>query len=73
MTVRRVLPTLLLLSIVIRVEAALVLGNGVESLPGIADQGSYDMLARQLLAGKGFTVVADWWPLTRAGEPIAHW
>ena len=58
---------------VLRVTAALVLGNGVESLPGIADQSSYDMLARQLLAGKGFTVAADWWPLTRIGEPTAHW
>lgn len=30
------------------------------------------MLARQLVACKGFTVIADWWPLTRPGEPTSH-
>jgi 4-amino-4-deoxy-L-arabinose transferase-like glycosyltransferase len=49
------------------------MGNQIQGLPGIADQESYDMLARQVLAGKGFTVITDWWPLTRAGESTAHW
>jgi 4-amino-4-deoxy-L-arabinose transferase-like glycosyltransferase len=31
------------------------------------------MLARQLVAGHGFTLPADWWPATRAGQPTAHW
>jgi 4-amino-4-deoxy-L-arabinose transferase-like glycosyltransferase len=42
-------------------------------LPGVWDQFSYDGLARRLLGGYGLTFGTDWWPLTRAGEPTAHW
>ena len=48
MTIRRVLTAILLFSIALRIGSALVLGASVDSLPGIADQVSYDMLARQL-------------------------
>ncbi len=60
-------------AVVLRVASALWQGSTVESLPGVEDQLSYDMLARQLLAGNGFTVPVNWWPVTRAGEPTAHW
>ncbi|MEO6060327.1 MAG: glycosyltransferase family 39 protein, partial [Thermoflexales bacterium] len=60
-------------SVASRVAAALIMGNNVESLPGIADQGSYHALALRLLGGHGFTFATDWWPATRAGEPTAHW
>lgn len=57
----------------LRVAAAFYLGNQVVDLPGTSDQLSYDMLARQVLAGHGFTVTTAWWPATRAGAPTAHW
>jgi 4-amino-4-deoxy-L-arabinose transferase-like glycosyltransferase len=70
---RQVIIGVLLLAIAVRVAAALYQGDAVDSLPGIHDQISYDMLARQVLDGKGFTVAENWWPATPAGEPTAHW
>jgi 4-amino-4-deoxy-L-arabinose transferase-like glycosyltransferase len=64
---------IVLFAIFLRVAAALVAGNQVVDLPGTFDQISYDMLAQRVLAGYGFTVAVDWWPVTRAGEPTAHW
>src|SRR5689334_10485621 len=60
-------------AVVVRVVAALGLGDHIAELPGIQDQVSYDALARQVLGGHGFTFQIDWWPVTRAGEPTAHW
>jgi hypothetical protein len=57
----------------LRVAAALIVGDGIDALPGIDDQRSYHMLALRVIGGHGFTVSEDWWPLTRAGEPTAHW
>ncbi len=67
------LAAIVALSVLLRVASALWQGNAVESLPGVEDQLSYDMLARQLLAGQGFTFPVNWWPVTQAGEPTAHW
>jgi 4-amino-4-deoxy-L-arabinose transferase-like glycosyltransferase len=61
------------LSIFLRFSAALYMGNTVQALPGIHDQISYDRLAQNLLAGRGFSFETDYWPATRAGEPTAHW
>ena len=61
------------LSVILRIGAALALGDSIAELPGIFDQVSYDALARQVLAGHGFSFAATWWPATRAGEPTAHW
>lgn len=60
-------------AVLLRVAAAFYLGDQVTDLPGTFDQISYDMLAKQVLAGHGFTVPVDWWPVTPAGEPTAHW
>ena len=60
-------------AVILRLGAALLMGDQVEVLPGIYDQVSYDALAHSLLAGQGFTFPTDWWPLTGAGEPTAHW
>jgi hypothetical protein len=60
-------------AVLLRMAAAIYLGDHVTDLPGTFDQISYDMLARQVLAGHGFTVATDWWPVTPAGEPTAHW
>ena len=70
---RRGLAFIIAVAVLLRVGAALYLGNTVTDLPGTFDQLSYDMLARQVLAGRGFTVADDWWPLTPAGAPTAHW
>lgn len=64
---------IILVAVLLRVGAALFLGDQVVNLPGTQDQVSYDMLARQVVGGHGFTVATAWWPATRAGEPTAHW
>src|SRR6266545_4041817 len=61
------------LSILIRLGAALVLGDQVVELPGTADQISYHSLALRVLAGYGFSFGQGWWPVTAAGAPTAHW
>jgi 4-amino-4-deoxy-L-arabinose transferase-like glycosyltransferase len=67
------LPLVILVAILLRVAAAFYLGDQVVELPGTFDQMSYDMLAKRVLAGHGFTVATSWWPATPAGEPTAHW
>lgn len=71
--IRTWLIIIIAVAVFLRVLAAFYLGNTVTNLPGTFDQVSYDMLARQLIAGNGFTVVDDWWPATPAGQPTAHW
>lgn len=68
-----ILGVAVLVAVLLRVASALWQGGAVQSLPGVDDQISYDMLARQLLAGNGFTFPVNWWPATQAGEPTAHW
>ena len=64
---------ILLLSISLRVAAALYLGNHVIDLPGTTDQISYHTLALRVLNGHGFSFDKAWWPMTAAGAPTAHW
>ncbi|KAA3665255.1 MAG: hypothetical protein DWQ04_01540 [Chloroflexi bacterium] len=64
---------ILAVSVVSRVVVALVLGNQVTFMPGIADQVSYHNLALRVLGGHGFSFGEAWWPATPAGEPTAHW
>ena len=61
------------LAVVVRVVAALYLGNTVAPLPGTADQLSYHALALRVLEGHGFSFGTGWWPATPAGQPTAHW
>ncbi len=70
---KRYLFLVVVVSVIIRLAASIFLGNSIESLPGIDDQRSYHMLALRVLGGHGFTVPENWWPMTRAGEPTAHW
>lgn len=70
---RRLLGAILAVSVLLRVIAALFLGNTVTELPGVTDQISYHNLALRLLDGHGFSFAEPWWPMTRAGEPTAHW
>jgi 4-amino-4-deoxy-L-arabinose transferase-like glycosyltransferase len=64
---------LVAIAIALRLVSSFFHGNTVSELPGIHDQISYDALARRVLDGDGFTFAQNHWPLTRAGEPTAHW
>lgn len=64
---------IILISIFLRLLAAVYLGNKVEILPGTADQITYHTLAQRVLSGFGFTFDQPWWPATQPGEPTAHW
>lgn len=67
------LMVIVFISVLLRVVAALLMGNEVVDLPGIFDQISYHNLALRILGGHGITFGETWWPITRAGEPTAHW
>ncbi len=69
----RTLLVIIVVSVVLRLGMSLALGAQLSGLPGIADQLSYDVLAKSLLEGRGFTFGTDWWPMTAAGAPTAHW
>lgn len=62
-----------IIAVLLRLVVAAYMGNEIGSLPGIDDQHSYNMLADRVLHGFGFTVAYEWWPLTHAGKPTAHW
>jgi 4-amino-4-deoxy-L-arabinose transferase-like glycosyltransferase len=70
---RAALGLLLLFSVGLRVGMALFLGTNLAGDPGTADQVSYHTLALRLLGGHGFTFGENWWPMTHAGQPTAHW
>lgn len=69
----RKLVLILLISVTLRVAAALVIGNTVVAMPGTADQVSYHALAVRVIGGHGFSFGEAWWPVTGANEPTAHW
>lgn len=70
---RWLLGAILMVAVLLRLGAALYLGDTVDVLPGTADQVSYHTLALRVLNGHGFTFGEPWWPLTEAGAPTAHW
>ncbi len=70
---RALLFGLLGLSVLVRIGAAIYLGDRVVPLPGTADQVSYHNLAVRVLQGYGFSFPEPWWPMTAANAPTAHW
>jgi len=64
---------IIIIAVLLRAAVAFYLGDYVVDMPGTFDQISYDMLARRVVGGYGFTVAQNWWPLTPAGAPTAHW
>lgn len=72
-TIQTLLLMIGLTAILLRLLSALYQGNTVTVLPGVHDQISYDSLARRVAAGYGFSFAEGQWPLTRPGEPTAHW
>jgi 4-amino-4-deoxy-L-arabinose transferase-like glycosyltransferase len=69
----QILSAILIVSVLLRLVAALYLGDSVEILPGTYDQVSYHNLALRVLSGHGFTFGELWWPITAANAPTAHW
>lgn len=70
---RLALAIVLSISVAVRLAAAFSVGDEARALPGTADEVSYHTLAVRVATGHGFTFGQNWWPLTRAGEPTAHW
>ena len=70
---RRWLITIIAVSVLLRVAAAMYLGNKVTDMPGTFDQISYNALAQRVLTGHGFSFGQPWWPATAADAPTAHW
>lgn len=60
-------------AVLLRVGAALYLGDVAQPISGAFDQVSYDALAQRVLAGHGFSFAQPWYPFTPANEPTAHW
>ena len=69
----KLIPVILLVSVGLRVISAIFLGNEVRELPGTFDQVSYHALALRVLNGFGFSFDKNWWPVTAANAPTAHW
>src|SRR6266487_6491425 len=70
---RHLLILILAAAVLIRIPAALYMGDRVTVLPGIQDQVSYDALARSLLDGRGYSFTKNWYPFTAANTPTSHW
>ncbi|MEZ4593072.1 MAG: glycosyltransferase family 39 protein [Chloroflexota bacterium] len=70
---KRLLIGIIVMAVLLRVGAALYIGNTIEALPGIFDEVSYHTLALRLLDGHGFSFGQQWWPATAANAPTAHW
>ena len=69
----RLLTTIVLAAILLRIPVAVYMGDHITELPGIQDQVSYDALARSLLDGRGYSFTENWYPFTKANTPTAHW
>ena len=74
-SVRNGRPLILILVVagLLRLSAAIAMGDRITVLPGIYDQVSYDALAQNLLAGQGYSFDEKWYPFTPANTPTAHW
>ncbi len=64
---------IIIVSIFLRVAASFNFGNQVDELPGTFDQISYHQLAIRVIEGHGFSFEEQWWPITKADAPTAHW
>ena len=68
-----ILIVIIVIAVILRVVAVIWFGNQVVDLPGTNDQISYHSLAIRLVEGHGFSFGQDWWPVTAANSPTAHW
>lgn len=65
--------TVVAFGIAVRLILAVVLGDRADPVSGATDQYSYDVLARRVLAGHGFSFPMAWYPFTPPDKPTAHW
>jgi 4-amino-4-deoxy-L-arabinose transferase-like glycosyltransferase len=70
---QKLLVGIIVVAVLLRVGAALKMGDTIVDLPGIFDQVSYHNLALRVLGGHGFSFGEQWWPATAANAPTAHW
>jgi 4-amino-4-deoxy-L-arabinose transferase-like glycosyltransferase len=70
---KQILYGIILISVILRLGAAIFLGDQVVDLPGTSDQISYNALALRVMSGHGFSFGENWWPATAANAPTAHW
>lgn len=71
--VPRLLAIVIVVSVVLRLGAALYQGSTIVPRLGVTDEVSYHTLAVRVIEGHGFTFDTGWWPATRAHQPTAHW
>jgi hypothetical protein len=64
---------ILAISVLMRVGAALYLGDVVDAPELLTDQRSYHTLGVRLLEGHGYSFDRGWYPFTPANTPTAHW
>ena len=67
------LTAILLLSVLLRIAAAVYLGDVVDAPPLLTDQRSYHALGARLIAGQGFSFDRGWYPFTPPDTPTSHW
>ena len=63
---------ILLLALVVRVAAAVYLGNTVSGLSGAQDEITYSTLGIRAATGHGFTFPTDWYPWIHANAPQSY-
>lgn len=66
----RALLWILLLAVLLRVGAALYLGD---TTPPRKDESAYALLAARLATGYGYSFADGYYPFTQPGAPTAHW
>lgn len=63
----------LALALIIRLVAAVYLGNHVTGLSGAQDEVSYSMLAERFVTGHGLTFPKPWYPWIQANAPQSYY
>ncbi len=69
----RSLCVVLLMALVVRLCAALVLGNTVSGLSGAHDEISYSMLGHRIATGHGMTFPEGWYPWIQPEAPQSYY
>lgn len=68
----RPLTTILLVALLLRVAAAVALGDEIKGLSGAFDEVTYSMLGQRLAGGHGLTFPEDWYPWIKADAPQSY-
>jgi len=68
----RLLWAILAVALLLRVAAALYLGNDISGLSGAHDEKTYSMLGQRFAAGYGMTFPENWYPWIEANTPQSY-